>query len=154
MRRTHRRLRAERLSRTLPMYRQSLWRALAQRQAWIGLCLWALLAAQGLALWHAQVHGLPQVVVAVADASTFDEHVHGHDHDPGHGHDRDPAQAFGHAAGAECALLDNLLGLADGSVPLPWWVPPPVLPRALLPGCAQCTPGPLAAFAARAPPQA
>jgi hypothetical protein len=134
----------------MPRYRRPLWQALTPRQAWVGLCLWALLAAQGLALWHTQVHGWPRGVAAVATAPAHPDRA-GHDgQSQKHHHD----QPFGHAAGAECALLDHLLGLADGAVPLPWWVPSPVLPRALPLGCAQCTPGPLAAFAARAPPHA
>lgn len=110
-------------------------RALHQRLAvWAALC--GLLLSQGLALWHAQVHGaaLDRPVAAASAAH--------------------PAEAWGHDEGdVGCRLIDQLLlGLGGVPPPLAQHGPLPAeAPDARVPPARACTR--LAAFQARAPPR-
>lgn len=113
-----------------------LRRALRQRLAvWAALC--GLLLSQGLALWHAQVHGAG-LEGHVAAAASAEHH----------------ADAWGHDEGdARCRLVDQLLVGLGG-------VPPPLALDGPLPAAAPDAGVPparsrtrFAAFQARAPPR-
>lgn len=99
------------------------------RTAGVLLCLWALLSGQALALWHQHAHPPSAQTDAWADAG------------------------IEHEVGAQCALLDELLGLATAPGV-------PGLPRVRPVACeagftprAQCLPAAARAFEARAPPR-
>jgi hypothetical protein len=122
------------MERCLPLSHTALLAQVGARlrtRAVLLVSLWALLFGQGLALWHAQAHGT-------------DAHM---------GTEQTAAAAFDHEIGAECSLLDHLLGLADAPAPQTLLPAAPAAAAQAWLRTAQCRRAPALAFSARAPPR-